>query len=177
MEFSQRYLAALNAYEAYVIIRDLHKRLEDAFAQCDSTHFYIEVFDFPSCYIEVTWNRREQARQALEAALEHYRQHFWAAVQNQAGLKEFLLPTGLPYPADLRTVLRASALGFEPKWKQILAGGYQASRQRYRQELPEGKDVVLLNVPDPFAAIEVQRAYGARRLAAIKPVEVSSDKA
>jgi hypothetical protein len=49
-------------------------------------------------YIEVTWERVQQAREALNDAIERYRQYFWAAVQEQPALKKALRDSGLPLP-------------------------------------------------------------------------------
>lgn len=160
MEFSQRYSAALDAYEACVIVDDLRKRIDGAVAWTNQlpdwphAHFYVCV---PSTkwYIESRGNATSKPAMPPRVALEHYRSHFWAASGSQPTIKDQVLAGGLPYPSHLRRAsARARRLAVEPKWKQIV-GGYQVSSLDFFPELPADADLVALNVPDPYVAITV----------------------
>lgn len=61
-------------------------------------------------------------------------------------------------------------LAYEPRWKQLLSGGYRARSQEYFRELPEGDVGAVLNVPSPFTAVEARRAAGREAVSAIAPL-------
>lgn len=177
VKFTQRLSAALDAYEECVILTDLYKRIQDAFGWASKRsgpwpeEFYAWLPN-SGWYIEVSWPRREEARTAANQAIEHYRQHFWAAAQLQPALKECLLALGLPQPGDISDITRRPGLAYEARWKQIWRG-YHTSNQRYLDKLPEDTEHLALNVPDPFVAVHVQRAYGAHLLAGSKRLGVA----
>lgn len=173
MGFAARYAAALDAYEAYLIIRDLYKRIGDAAAWADEqydrprTDFYVRVNAVS--YIEVSLTRKNEVCKALGAVIENYQRHFWIAAGGHPELKKMLVQSGLPYPGELGDTASELGLTYQPKWQRVLFR-YRRNNQRYVTTLPDRTDIVVLNAPDAFAAIEYARADHAEDLARIRPL-------
>lgn len=177
MKFSQRLAGAYDAYEACVILGDVDKRVQQAISWEGKQPspwpepFYARLPN-GQWYLEISWEHRRAAETASSEAVEHYREHFWAAARLPV-LREQLLASGLPYPGDLKSALSRVSQTYEPKWKQLVYGS-KRSTQQYLSVLPASNGdtpVVLLNVPSPLAAIEAYRAEAQRIVAEIKPLD------
>lgn len=177
MKFSQRLAGAYDAYEACVILGDVDKRVQQAISWEGKQPtpwpepFYARL-PYGEWYLEISWEHRHAAETASNEAVEHYREHFWAAAR-LPGLREQLLASGLPSPGDLKSALSRASQTYEPKWKQLIYGS-KRSTQQYFSALPASNGdtpVVLLNVPSPLAAIEAYRTEAQRISTEIKPLD------
>lgn len=175
MRFSERLSGVYDAYETWAVLDELNKRVAQGAAWVNRQTidwpetFYAQISGTGS-YIEIGWGRRQEAQRACAQAIEHYRDHFWAAA-TEPQLRDLLLRSGLPYSGDLKRITDEYALAAEPRWKQLLSGGYRARGQGYLRELPEDTPAAaVLNVPTPFTAVEASRAASRDAVARIVPL-------
>lgn len=167
---SARYLAALDAYEDVLFLRDLVDRIDQAIAwkhrQSEPVPdtYYLVMGDEAAAmmfrrvwYIEVTWNRAREAEQALSAAVERYKVRFRNATLGRSDLRPVVREAGLPHPDEVQRQA-ADRRAVQPWWRRREIGFYSPGGGRIHNEAPTGEKFVPLNVPDPSAAIEFWRA-------------------
>ena len=166
---SRRYLDVLDVLEEYLLLRELLKKMDDAY-WCRQREwrgfeepFYL-VIDFPEIrasagYIEVSWHQVEQASRAVNAAAEAYENAFDTAALHRLDLRRVLRKLGLPDPADIR---RGAADRPEQGWwwRRVFSNYQPPSRWLIEQQRPQSGRVAFhcLNDPDPSAAVAFWRA-------------------
>ena len=165
---SGRYLEVLDVLEEYLLLRELLRKMDDAY-WCREREwrefkepFYL-VIDFAEIrtragYIEVSWNQIEAANRAVKAAAEKYADAFNNAALHRRDLRRVLRKLGLPDPADIRREA-AYRPEMEPWWRRVFSNYEPPSRWLIKQQRPQSHEVTFhcLNDPDPSAAIAFWR--------------------
>lgn len=167
--FSARYLAALDAYEEVLFLRDLVDRIDQAVdwqsRQSDPVPdpYYLVMGDEAAAmmfrrvwYIEVTLTRAREAEQALTAAVERYKVRFRNAVLGRSDLRPAARAVGLPHPDEVRQQAHDRRAA-QPWWRRRSIGFYGIGGGRIHDEAPVGDKYVPLNIPDPSAAVDFWR--------------------
>jgi hypothetical protein len=165
---SRRYLEVLDALEEYRLLRELLNKLDDATERSGGRSpkvkepFFI-VVDQPeirtrACYIEVSWQRTDEASRAVKAAAAAYKDKFNEAALHRSDFRTLLRQQGLPYPADID--LDASHRNiYEPWWRRVFSNYQPPSQWPIKAERPESDEFTYycLNDPDPSAVIAFWR--------------------
>lgn len=180
MNLSEVYLSTMDAYEDFVITKNLLKVLDEAMERAPreivrERSFYVLPQYYAIYgkvwYAEVSWERQDDALNALRKSAERYEAAYTLA--KGPGVKDILKRQGLPTPSEVAGLVNDRPARY-PWWNRI---GYQWSQLTARLDLPSGSELPRhtrlfpLNDPDPSAAVTFWRVV-ARETA---PEEVMSD--
>ncbi|WP_032701571.1 hypothetical protein [Mycobacteroides abscessus] len=167
MKLSEGVVAALDAYEEFLILKDVRTKIDDMLfwarkrrAQYSPIYALSEYYvSYQNAwYIEVTRDRQSEAHAAVKAAAEKYKKALQLAWM--PGAEAVLGGLGLPNAADIEEqVAHRPAL-----WKWHYRIGYRWSPILPHQHLPSESSLLSsesklypLNVPDPSAAVHFWR--------------------
>lgn len=161
---SRRYLEVLDVLEEYRLLRELLNRLDDATERSGGRWprlkepFFI-VVDQPDIrtrawYIEVSWQRADEASRAVKAAAAAYEDKFEEAALHRSDFRALLRQQGLPDPADIDRDASYRRI-YEPWWQRVFSNYQPPTRWPIVAERPESDEFTYycLNDPDPSAVI------------------------
>ncbi len=166
---SRRYLEVLDVLEEYQLLRELLNKLDDATMRAErrwprlKDQFFIVVDQAEirtrACYIEVSWQRSEEASRAVKAAAAAYDDKFEEAALHRSDFRALLRRQGLPDPADIDRDASTRHLYVPPWWRRILSDYQPPTRWPIVAERPESDEFTYycLNDPDPSAVIAFWR--------------------